>query len=215
MLTPSESAALAAAWEPARAAGVLGSASLSDLWEHTAGFVSAVCSSFSGRAEQLNLRVVDVGTGAGVPGLLLAHQLPRSHVTLLDASERRLDHVRRARRALELLDRTTIAHGRAEDVGRFPDFRGAFDVAVARLLGDPRDTLELLVPFVRSGGLLVVSTTEAAADVWVQLPVEGLPLGPAVVQGTSDRFASIRLVGAIPDTLPRPPKARQRAPFFR
>ena len=183
MLTDDQVAALDAAWAPARTAGVLGRATVKELWEHTAGFTAAVCSHFSAPAAELALQLVDLGTGAGVPGLLLAAQLPQSQVTLVDANERRLDHVRRARRALELDDRCPVVHDRADDLGGSGATRARFDGAVARLLSDPADAAELLSPLVRDGGVLVISTNAAARSVWAQLPVPGLPLGAAEILG--------------------------------
>jgi 16S rRNA (guanine527-N7)-methyltransferase len=214
MLTEDQIAALEAAWAQARTTGVLGSATVKDLWEHTAGFTSAVCSAFSADAESLAVDLVDVGTGAGVPGLLLALQLPRARVTLLDANDRRLDHVRRARRALDLEARTQVIHRRAEDFAHDPQVRGRFDVAVARLLADPGDALELLAPLVGADGVVVLSTSMEAAGRLEALPVPGLPLGPATRMGGTEAFVVTRRAGEMPPELPRREKARRRAPLL-
>jgi hypothetical protein len=102
MLTDGLKASLDDAWRPARRAGVLGNASTEELWEHTAGFTSAVCSAFSADCSTWNGHILDAGTGAGVPGVLLACQLPMANFVLVDSSERRLDHVRAAIRAAAL-----------------------------------------------------------------------------------------------------------------
>lgn len=214
MLSDLELAALETAWAPARSAGVLGGATIQELWEHTAGYTSAVCSHFSAEPSALRLRLIDVGTGAGVPGLLLAHQLPQCHVVLMDTLDRRLDHVRRARRALGLESRTEVVHARAEELGRASATRGAFDAAVARLLAEPAETVELLAPLVRDGGALIVSTAPRWQTTWEALPVPGLPLLEAKVDGTSDRFVTIPRRGPIPDQLPRREKARRRTPLL-
>ena len=209
MLTDEQTAALEAAWAPARTSGVLGGATIDELWEHTAGFTSAVCSHFSADADELEIRLIDVGTGAGIPGLLLAVQLPRAEVVLVDALERRLDHVRRARRALDLETRTIVQHGRADELGHHPPFREGFDVAVARLLGDPAESLELLLPFVRDEGVVIVSTSTASEPVWGQLPA-----GTAVVSGADERYVAVPRVGPLPTALPRREKARRRHPLL-
>ncbi len=215
MLADDTRAALEAAWTPARAAGVLGSASIETLWEHTAGFASAVCSSFSAPAETLTLELIDVGTGAGVPGLLLAAQLPCVHVTLLDASERRLDHVRRAARALGVVDRVTVVHGRADVVAHDPAYRGRFDAAMARLLADPSEALELLVGFVRDRGVLVVSAAAEAIPRWEALPVAGVPTaGADVTRRGDDWFVTVERRGDVPATLPRRSQLRRRRPLL-
>ena len=65
----------------------------------------------------------------------------------MDASERRLDHARRGH-ALGVGDRVEIAHGRGDELAHDAAWRGTHDVAVARLLGDPAETIELLAPLV-------------------------------------------------------------------
>ncbi|MEM9466482.1 MAG: RsmG family class I SAM-dependent methyltransferase [Actinomycetota bacterium] len=215
MLTDDQLAALEAAWAPARAAGVLGRATVHTLWEHTAGFASAVCSHFGRESADLSGRLIDVGTGAGVPGLLLAQQLPGCHITLVDANERRLDHVRRARRALGLEDRTTVMHARAEDLATDLRYRTGFDGAVSRLLAEPSDSAELLAPLVRDGGVIVVSTAQRWQSIWDQLPVPELPLGAATHHGAEDRFVQIPRLGPVSDDLPRREKARRRQPYLR
>ncbi len=213
MLTDADRAALEAAWASARHAGVLGSTTVQDLWEHTAGYTSAVCSAFSASPATLDARIVDVGTGAGVPGLLLARQLPHAQVTLVDASERRLDHVRRARRALGVEDRTQVVHGRAEELGHDPRFRAHFDVAVARLLGEPAETLELLLPLIHDGGVIVVSTSSRHVPFWHALPRADLPLGDVVVHGDVEPFVVIHRDGPLEPSWPRREKLRRRSPL--
>lgn len=160
------------------------------------------------------MRLIDVGTGAGVPGLLLARQLPQCHLVVVDALERRLDHVRRARRALQLESRTEVVHGRAEDLGRSPHYRGVFDAALARLLAEPAEAVELLTPLIRDGGVLVVSTAPRWRPVWEELPVPALPLRAATLVGETDLFASVPRRGPIPAELPRREKARRRSPLL-
>ncbi len=229
MLTDVEQAALEAAWQPARKAGVLGQATVEELYEHTAGFVSAVCSAFDTPPNDLQMRIVDVGTGAGVPAVLLAHALPSCSVVAVDSSEQRLDHVRRAVRALDLGSRVDVVHGRADELGRTVMHREQYDIAVARLLAEPGDSVELLAPLVRPGGVLVVSARGSAQPQWDQLPVAGLPLGPArwsadrrideasarsEHSGGVSQFVTIERIGECPTTLPRRPNARKRQPFL-
>lgn len=213
MLPDALIAALDDAWQPARAAGVLGSASVTELVEHTAGFASAVCSAFSAESAAFDGSIIDVGTGAGVPGVLLACLLPAATVTLVDASERRLDHVRRAARAADVADRLTVLHARADALGHDPRHRGTYDAAVARLLGPPAESLELLLPLVRNAGLVVASTAEDQGPMWRQLPLERLPTSSADL-GTTPGFVAVRCLGPIPPVLPRRPNVRARSPLF-
>ena len=82
MLTDDQLASLDEAWTPARAAGVIGTASIETLVEHTVWFAQAVCSSFSATFDDFHGCVVDVGTGAGLPGVILAALSPMRNSAL-------------------------------------------------------------------------------------------------------------------------------------
>ena len=215
MLSDDLKASLEEAWGPARRAGVLGSAPIEALVEHTAGFARAVCSSFSADAEDFSGRIIDVGTGAGLPGVLLSLLLPRAEFVLVDASDRRLDHVRRAVRTVGTADRVTVLHARGDALAHDVTHRGAFDAAVARLLADPAEAVEQLVPLVRPGGCCVVSTQDEAVDRWETLPVPLLPTGPVSwhVEGPG-RFAVVPVQAAADSAFPRREKLRRRSPAF-
>lgn len=113
--------------------------------------------------------VLDVGTGGGVPGLVLAIARPDLRVTLLDATAKKIDFVRHAIGTLALSNADAV-QGRAEalahDRGAPSDhggvrtreggFRERFDVVTARALGPLAVAAELTVPFARVGGLIVL-----------------------------------------------------------
>ena len=174
MLTDEKRVALEAAWAPARAAGVLGSASIEELWSHSEWYAEALLAALGGDCSTWNGRLIDVGCGAGVPGALLAAQLGRSAVTLVDASERRIGFAQRAAEALGARDRCQLVHGRGDDLARTPEHRAAYDVAVARLLADAADAVEQLTPLVRPGGVVVVSVAVAEAERWRSLDLAEL-----------------------------------------
>jgi 16S rRNA (guanine527-N7)-methyltransferase len=96
-------------------------------------------------------RLVDVGTGAGFPGLVLKIVFPHLEVLLLDAVEKRLRFLRRVTEALHLSGVTTL-HARAEEAGRDPLWRGQYDLAVARAVAPLNTLAEYCLPFVRLGG---------------------------------------------------------------
>lgn len=211
MLADAELAALEAAWQPARRAGVLGSTSIEELWEHTVGFASAVCSAFSAECSTWNGRVLDAGTGAGVPGVLLAAQLPEATFTLIDGSARRLDHVRGAVRALALGDRVTVEHGRMDDIAHAATHRAAFDVVVARLFAEPPEAAELLLPCVSPGGVAVVSCRLDQVESWRALARRLDGVGDVVEQrGDSGSFVTIHVEGELDPAYPRRLAARRR-----
>jgi len=214
MLTDGLKASLDDAWRPARRAGVLGNASTEELWEHTAGFTSAVCSAFSADCSTWNGHILDAGTGAGVPGVLLACQLPMANFVLVDSSERRLDHVRAAIRAAALGGRIQVEHARLDDLAHQPAHRARYEVVVARLLAEPPETAELILPFVAPGGVAVVSCRSDQADDWRRLGdrLDGVDTVMVAAQD-SRSFVTVAVSGELPPSYPRRAAVRARKPL--
>jgi 16S rRNA (guanine527-N7)-methyltransferase len=104
-------------------------------------------------------RVVDVGSGGGLPGLPLKIARPSLIVTLVEADQAKAAFLVRACAALGLRDVEVISR-RAEEVGRDPLYREHFDVAVARALAPMPVLAELCLPLVRVGGRLLAQKTE-------------------------------------------------------
>jgi len=98
------------------------------------------------------LRLIDVGTGGGFPGLAVAIALPSARVTLVDSVGRKLEAVGAMAAALGLGERVTLRHERIERSGRAPECRGGFDWALARAVAGAPVVAEYLVPLLRPGG---------------------------------------------------------------
>ena len=98
-----------------------------------------------------NARVIDVGTGAGFPGMVLAMARPDLRITLLDAQRKRLLFLEETGRETRT-GNTEIIHARAEDGARRKELRESFDYAVARALAPANVLCEYLLPFVSTGG---------------------------------------------------------------
>ena len=105
-------------------------------------------------------KVVDIGSGGGLPGLPLKIALPGLTMTLVEADQAKAAFLVRACAALGLRDVEVVAR-RAEDVGRDPLYRESFDVAVARALAPMPVLAELCLPLVRVGGRLLAQKTES------------------------------------------------------
>ena len=99
-------------------------------------------------------RIIDVGTGAGLPGLPLALALPNVQFTLLDAQQKRLTFLQDVIDQLQLTN-VRLIHARVEDAGRQPSIRESYDCAIARAVAPLAVLAEYLLPCVKIGGKAV------------------------------------------------------------
>jgi 16S rRNA (guanine527-N7)-methyltransferase len=95
--------------------------------------------------------LIDVGTGAGFPGMVLKILVPSLKINLLDSLSKRLDWLTEVYEDLDGVDSITTFHGRAEEWGH-KGYRECFDFAAARAVADLRVLCELCLPFVKVGG---------------------------------------------------------------
>lgn len=99
-------------------------------------------------------KVIDVGTGAGFPGLVLKILDPTIQLTLLDSLGKRVDWLGELCQELHLPD-VTLLKGRAEELSRQKEHREGYDVAVSRALASMPVLAELCLPYVKPGGLFL------------------------------------------------------------
>jgi len=99
-------------------------------------------------------RVLDLGTGAGFPGVPLQIILPSLSVVLVDSLQKRVKFLQHLLRVLAL-DRTEAIHGRAEELGREPGLRDNFDIVVSRAVARLAVLTEYCLPFVKPGGVFL------------------------------------------------------------
>ncbi|MCE5230712.1 16S rRNA (guanine(527)-N(7))-methyltransferase RsmG [bacterium] len=107
-------------------------------------------------------RVLDVGSGAGLPGFVWALMWPESSVSLLEARSRRGEFLKQA--AAELGLDVPVLVGRAETLARDTNLRESFDLVTARAVAALPSLLELTIPFVRVGGHVAAIKSTAGAD---------------------------------------------------
>src|SRR5579875_2837699 len=100
-------------------------------------------------------RLLDIGAGAGFPGLVLKIVRPRWRVTLLEATGRKVMFMQHMIEMLQLEDVVAV-HGRAEELGHRTGYRAAFDVVTARAVAALPALLEYAAPFCRVGGRIIL-----------------------------------------------------------
>lgn len=100
------------------------------------------------------VRMIDVGTGAGFPGIPIKIVYSDIKITLLDSLNKRINFLNEVIEKLELKDITCI-HGRAEDYGCNPEYREKFDICVSRAVANLSTLSEYCVPFIKIGGKFV------------------------------------------------------------
>ena len=132
--------------------GFFGARPIDEAAQHSAGFVDAIGHLRSGA------RVVDLGSGGGLPGLVIAAAYPEASIVLVDRREKRTDFLRRAVTRLGWTHVEVVTGDVADLVRSVVGARVArFDVVTARGFGPPADTLSVAVELVAPGGRIVIS----------------------------------------------------------
>ncbi|MCS6774639.1 MAG: 16S rRNA (guanine(527)-N(7))-methyltransferase RsmG [Anaerolineae bacterium] len=171
------------------------------------------------RFEQV-LQVIDVGTGAGFPGIPLKVALPSLRLWLLDGTAKKVRFCAAVIKALGLREVWAI-HGRAEELARTAR-REQFDVAIARAVAPLPTLVEYLLPLIRVGGLCIaMKGSEAQLELEQAQRAIGVLGGapeavrPVQLPDRADRRALvlIRKQRPTPPTYPRPAGAPRRSPL--
>lgn len=108
-------------------------------------------------------KIIDVGTGAGFPGMPLKIFRPDVHMTLLDSLNKRINFLKAVSDKNEMSDITFI-HGRAEDFGQDPEYREQYDVVVSRAVAELPVLLEYCTPFLKIGGYFIAQKGKKCED---------------------------------------------------
>lgn len=110
-----------------------------------------------------NVRLIDVGTGAGFPGMVLKIAFPALNITLFDSLNKRLIFLEEVINKLSL-DNIKTVHGRAEDFGHDKEYREKFDIAASRAVANMSTLLEYCLPFLKTGGLFAAYKSADSAE---------------------------------------------------
>ncbi len=172
---------------------------------------------FAAMVDALPGRALDLGSGGGVPGLVLAvDSWPAAHVVLLDGSQRRCTYLELAVAELGVGDRVSVHWDRAEDAGHLDRLRGTQDVVVARSFGPPAATAEGAAPLLALGGCLVVSEPpEGPGGRWDGAALTDLGLAVEDSDQVGGAwFTRLRQVRPCPPRYPRRAGLPVRRPLF-
>ncbi len=217
----------------ARELGFLGPGPIDRHLLHAQGFVDLAKSESQGMPAP---QILDLGSGGGLPGLVLADQWPEATLALLDANQRRTNFLRRIVISCGFQNRVRVVQGRAEVSGRDPFLRGAFEGVVVRSFGPPAVVAECAAPFLRIGGWLIVSEPppevvsagrpegvgagdlrEAAQDESGRWPAELLAqvgLAPVAFVQQEFGYQVLRQFELCPERFPRRDGVPSRKPLF-
>lgn len=153
-------------------------------------------------------RLIDLGSGGGLPGLPLACVIEPLHVTLLDATRKKIDATSRIAATVGIADRVNGVWGRAEEIAHDPAHRERYDVLTARAVAELPELIELSAAFIRVGGACLFAKSSAGAN---RESPEALPVAAACglrqVRNTNYRLpgeAEDRIIVAYEKVSPTP-----------
>ncbi len=149
--------------------------------------------------------ILDLGSGGGVPGLVLAADDPDARLVLVEANQRRCGFLVEAVSSLGLGGRVDVVCERAELLGRSPGHRGRYGTVVARGFGRPAVTAECAAPLLGRAGRLLVSEPpeEPAERRWPAEALDSLGLVLRTVSAGPPRIAVLERTRSCPERFPR------------
>jgi 16S rRNA (guanine527-N7)-methyltransferase len=201
-------AGLLAVLTRARDLGFLGPGAVEDHIDHALRFLPLLDRCVEGSSG----RHVDLGTGAGVPGLVLALARPSTTWLLVDSMVRRTTVLVQAVAALELTSRVQVWTGRAEDLARQDEVRAGCAAVVARSFGPPAALAECAAPLLTIGGCLLVSEPpHGTGERW---SVEGLADLGLAAGSREHGIMTLQKVSPTPERYPRKSGIPAKRPLF-
>ena len=127
-------------------------------------FYDSIAPILQGRIKNQNIKLLDIGAGAGFPSLPMKILYPALDVTVIDSLNKRILFLNHLADELDL-EEVHFYHGRAEDFAQDKDFRAQFDIVTARAVARMQILAELTIPFLKVGGrLLALKATNAPEE---------------------------------------------------
>lgn len=184
----------------------------------TKHFLDSLTANLTGRVGK---KVIDVGTGAGFPGLVLKCVRPSIRLTLLDSLNKRITFLQDAAKEMNIRDGIEFIHSRAEDAGLDKKHRGKYDTAVSRAVANMRTLSEWCLPLVRTGGyFLALKGPLAEEELTDALPaidvlggeVEGIFTAKIPYTDLQHKIIIVKKVRPTPTQFPRKGKKATEIP---
>ena len=199
---------LAAVFEQSQVLGYIGPGNIDEHIEHARAHLDVASPSKGSRW-------CDLGSGGGLPGLVVGYDRPDLRIVLLDRSTARTNFLDQAVIDLGLEQSVEVLTVDAAVIGHRGEHRGTYDGVFSRSFGSPAITAECAVGLLRLGGRLVVSEPpDPPVDRWQQTILHSMGFGELEFLVTSPRFVSIPLVRPTSNELPRSWKKIIKTPMF-
>lgn len=205
-ISPDAGAGLISVLDEARTLGFLGPGAIEPQVEHAMGFAVA--------AGEPPSSFADLGSGGGLPALVLALAWPDSSAVLVESQKRRAEFLDHAAQRLGVGDRVEIREVRAEEAGHDPRLRHHFELVTARGFGPPAVTAECGAPLLATGGALIVSEPPGESDRWPDQGLALLGLVRAAEVVTVAHYAVLRAAGPCDERFPRRSGVPRKRPLF-
>lgn len=179
------------------------------IWRHFIDSIAIPPRINSVFSDNKRVALLDIGTGGGFPGVPLKIIYPEIQLSLMEATNKKVDFLREVVADI-CLDNVSILWGRAEEFGQQEQYRGKYDVVVARALAELNTLVELALPFVKDKGIFIAykgprysEELEKAGKAIQALGGELQDVIESDITGVKRAFVIIRKKGATPAKYPR------------
>ena len=190
------------------------------LWDSLRGILTFLKDEIEEKSN-LALKAIDIGTGAGFPGIPIAIILPNWQITLLDSTRKKIAFLETAISQLAITNATTFT-SRAEEIGQQIQHRACYDIALIRAVASPSVCAEYAVPLLKIGGLAILYRGQQTDEEIEALKFAVTKLGATIE--SIDSFTTpcsnairhciyLRKVSATPTIFPRLPGVPTQKPL--